>query len=183
MLAHCSPGGVHQIGISAIQAKGYAHPENYKQILRQFPKLNFCLAHFGGAEEWERHLTGETPRQGEGATWLTVLVDMIRSGEYPNLYTDVSYTLFVEMPSYRPFNYFNFLNVLLEDKAIRERVLFGTDYYMVEREKVSEKEVSIALRAHLGEELYFKIAHHNPRKYLYETGAQRTASRGKAKRR
>jgi hypothetical protein len=40
---------------------------------------------------------------------------------------------------------------------------------MVEREKVSEKEVSIGLRAHLGEKLYFQIAYDNPRKYLYET--------------
>jgi uncharacterized protein len=169
VLAHCSPGGIHKIGFSALEAKKFAHPENYKQVLDQFPKLNFCLAHFGGAEEWERHLTGETPHEGKGETWLSVLIDMIRSGDYPNLFTDVSYTLFVEMPSYRPFNYFNFLNVLLEDKAISEQVLFGTDYYMVEREKVSEKEVSIALRSHLGEKLYFQIAHHNPRKYLYET--------------
>jgi hypothetical protein len=39
---------------------------------------------------------------------------------------------------------------------------------MVKLEKATEKEVSIALRAHLGEELYFQLAHHNPRRYLYE---------------
>lgn len=183
VLAHCSPGGIRKFGLSVEEARKFAHPENYKKILEQFPKLNFCLAHFGGAEEWELHLTGQTPRTGKDATWLTVIMEMIRSKKYPNLFTDVSYTLFVEMPSYRPFNYFNFLNVLLEDPLIREHVLFGTDYYMVEREKVSEKEVSIGLRAHLGEKLYFQIAHHNPRKYLYETeksNKQPPKTRGKS---
>ncbi|MDP1545701.1 MAG: amidohydrolase family protein [Anaerolineales bacterium] len=168
--AHCSPGGIRKFGLSHEEARQFANPDNYKRVLEQFPNLNFCLAHFGGAEEWERHLTGEIPSDGEGEeTWLSSITDMIRSGKYPNLFTDVSYTLFMAMPAHRPFNYFNFLNVILEDPAIREHVLFGTDYYMVEREKVSEKEVSIGLRAHLGEKLYFQIAQHNPRKYLYET--------------
>jgi uncharacterized protein len=169
VLAHCSPGGIRKFGLSLKEAKEFAHPENYRKILEQFPKLNLCLAHFGGSEEWERHLTGDVPRSSGDPTWITVIADMIRSKKYPNLFTDVSYTLFVEMPSYRPFNYFNFLNVLLEDECISDHVLFGTDYYMVEREKVSEKEVSIGLRAHLGEKLYFQIAYDNPRKYLYET--------------
>jgi predicted TIM-barrel fold metal-dependent hydrolase len=149
-----------------------------KEVLKEFPTVNFCLGHFGGAEEWERH---ETPRTGPDASWLTVITDMMRSGEYPNLYTDVSYTLFVEMPAYRPFNYFNFLKVLLSNDATRAHVLFGTDYYMVEREKVSEKEVSIGLRAHVGDEWYFQIAHDNPMKYLYETPASKAKTKAKNK--
>jgi predicted TIM-barrel fold metal-dependent hydrolase len=175
VVAHCSPGGIRKVGISLEEAREFADPTHYKKVLETFPKLHFCLAHFGGSEEWERHLTGGTPRAGKDATWLTIIIDMLRekkenSGvkKYPNLYTDVSYTLFTEMPTYRPFNYINFLNVLLEDIAIREHVIFGTDYYMVEREKVSEMEVSIGMRAHLGKNLYFQIAHYNPRRYLYE---------------
>lgn len=168
IIAHCSTGGIRMTGLNREEAQKFAHPANYEGVLKQFPKLNFCLAHFGGADEWERHVTGETPRTGPDATWLTILTDMLRSGEYPNLYTDVSYTLFIEMPTYRPFNYFNFLKVLLSDTAVRDHVLFGTDYYMVEREKVSEKEVSIGLRAHLDDKWYFQLAHHNPRKFLYE---------------
>lgn len=174
ILAHCSPGGIQQFGSSKEEARKYGNPENYRKLLEDFPRLNFCLAHFGGAEEWEKHLTGETPREGMDATWLTLITNMLREKKensslkkYPNLFTDVSYTLFKEMPSYRPFNYINFLTVLLEEKDIRDQVLFGTDYYMVEREKVSEKEVSIALRAFLGEKFYFQIAHYNPIKYLY----------------
>ncbi len=176
VLAHCSPGGIRHSKLSKGAASALASPENYKSILKQFPKLHFCLAHYGGAEEWERHLTGETPRSGPDASWLTTITEMLRSGDYPNLYTDVSYTLFTETPAYRPFDYFDFLKVLMSEPNVRERVLFGTDYYMVEREKVSEKEVSIALRAHLGEELYFQIANENPRKYLYESPGKKTVS-------
>jgi len=175
VMAHCSPGGIRKIGLSVEEARDFANPANYKKVLEQFPSLHVCLAHFGGSEEWERHLAGGTPRTGKDATWLTIIMDMLRekkensnTKKYPNLYTDVSYTLFTEMPAYRPFNYINFLNVLLEDPAIREHVIFGTDYYMVEREKVSEMEVSIGMRAHLGQNLYFQIAHYNTRRYLYE---------------
>lgn len=176
VITHCSPGGLKKPRIPTKKAIEFAHPRNYADILTEFPRLNICLAHFGGAQEWERHIKGEAPRSGDDATWLSVILDMIRATKrdsaekkYPNLFTDISYTMFVEMPHYRPFNYFNFLNVLLENKDVREHVLFGTDYYMVEREKVSEKEVSIGLRAHLGEALYFQIAYHNPKRFLYES--------------
>ena len=177
VLAHCSPGGVRMKGISSEQAKTFASPTNYAELLTNFPNLNFCLAHFGGAEEWERHLTEPTPRTGENASWLTLILDMLASGKYPNLYTDVSYTLFCKTPADRPFTYFDFLKVLLADKNVAEHTLFGTDYYMVKQEKFSEKEVSIALRSHIGEDLYFKIAHENPRNYLYETGTGKSAKK------
>jgi predicted TIM-barrel fold metal-dependent hydrolase len=181
VMVHCSRGGIRHRELSRAEANALSHPANYMPILKCFPELNFCMAHFGGAEEWERHVTGETPRTGPEASWLTVITDMMRSGEYPNLYTDVAYTLFVEMPAYRPFNYFNFLKVLLSSAAVSDHVLFGTDYYMVEREKVSEKEVSIGLRAHLGDELYFQIAHDNPRRYLYEMPDGKGKAKAKAR--
>jgi hypothetical protein len=64
------------------------------------------------------------------------------------------------------FDYFDYLKVLLEDPNLRTHVLFGSDYYMIERSPLSEKEVSISLRSRLGRELYFQIAHHNPMEYL-----------------
>ena len=60
----------------------------------------------------------------------------------------------------------DYVKVLLADLRLREHVLFGSDYYMVEREDLTKKEVSIMLRSRLGEDLYFQIAHHNPRRYL-----------------
>jgi hypothetical protein len=48
-----------------------------------------------------------------------------------------------------------------------QKVLFGSDYYMVESEKYSEKRLSIDLRAELGEDKFWQIANVNPKKYLY----------------
>ncbi len=167
--SHCSTGGISLRGASKDQVKAFAQPSNYKTILKEFPRLNFCLAHFGGTQEWERSLSGNSPRRGDQASWLSVILEMIRSGEYPNLYTDVSYTLFCEIPSLRTLSYIDYLKVMLADDRVRRHVLFGSDYYMVEQEKSSEKEVSIALRSRLGEQLYFQIAHDNPKMFLYET--------------
>ena len=169
VLAHCSPGGISLRGISKEEAQAFAHPANYQNLLTEFPRLNFCLAHFGGNQEWEKSITGKSPRDGEDASWLTVILEMLASGKYPNLYTDVSYTLFCENPSYRPFTYIDYLKVMLVDKNVHTHVLFGSDFYMVEQERVSEKEVSIALRSRLGEETYFQIANENPKRFLYET--------------
>ena len=78
--------------------------------------------------------------------------ELIECGKYPNLYTDISYTIF------------NFhenvplLKILLENENIFEKVLFGSDFYMVESEKYSEKRFSIDLRYALGEEKFWKIA-------------------------
>ena len=180
VLAHCSPGGIRAKGLTKAQAAAFANPSNYEPLLQRFKKLNFCLAHFGGVEEWERQILSEAPRKGRDAAWLTIITDMMKTGKYPNLYTDISYTVFCEPPKDRPFDYFDYLKVILTNEHVRPQVLFGTDFYMVKLEKSTDKEVSIALRAHLGEELYFQLAHHNPRRYLYEKPAK-TSRAGKTK--
>ena len=66
----------------------------------------------------------------------------------------------------RPVDYLDYLKVLLANPNVRDHVLYGSDYYMVKLAKLTEKEASILLRSRLGEELYFRIAHHNPLRYL-----------------
>ncbi len=166
VITHCSPTGVWQYGLSAEDRVRFGHPRNYEIILKTFPTLRYCLAHFGGSEEWNRHLKSETAHEGEERAWIRWITDMIKSGDFPNLYTDISYTVFQPTVKGLYFDYFDYLKVLLANKKIQERVLFGSDYYMVERERLTEKEVSILLRSRLGEELYFKIAHDNPMRYL-----------------
>lgn len=166
VMSHCSPGGLWAYGMTEADRLRYGHPRNYEAILRRFPQLRLCLAHFGGLEQWLMHLKAELPRQGEQRSWVRWISDMLRSGDFPNLYTDISYTVF--RPHFRGLylDLFDYLKVLLADTHIRRRVLFGSDYYMVARELLSEKEVSILLRSRLGEEIYFEIAHHNPLRYL-----------------
>lgn len=164
--SHCSDSGTWKYGMSLADRVAVSHPRNYERILATFPKLRLCLAHFGGADEWVRHLKSEDDRQGDARSWVSWIADMIRSGDYPNLYTDISYTLFTPQVAHRYVDFLDYLKVLLADKNLSRRVLFGSDYYMVELESMSEKEMSIALRSRLGEKLYFRIAHRNPKRWL-----------------
>lgn len=167
VLAHCSPGGIWARGLTERDRRRFAHPKNYIPILKAFPDLRLCLAHFGGAEEWGKHLKSRRETTGPYRTWVRWISDMISSGEYPNLYTDIAYTAFVPRVKGLYIDLIDFLKVILSNPKISERVLFGSDYYMVEREEMSEKEASILLRSRLGEEVYFQIAHENPMKFLF----------------
>lgn len=169
VLAHCSPGGIRHRRLSAAAAAEFAHPRHYEAVLKRFPQLRVCLAHFGGSDEWERHLRAEVEPAGDERAWVKWIADLIRSGQYPGLYTDISYTVFAPGSARWPFDYFDYLKVLLTDARLRERVLFGSDFYMVTLERMTEKEASLALRSRLGEELFGLIAHHNPRRFLGET--------------
>jgi uncharacterized protein len=167
VLTHCSPGGIWRYGLSKEERRANSEPENYRRILetKGYRDLKLCLAHFGGAEEWVRHLKGRASRNEEQA-WVRTINDMIASGDYPNLYTDISYTVFTPKVEGLYVDLVDYLKVLLNNPRVRKRVLFGSDYYMVERESISEKEVSLLLRSRLGEELYKQIAYTNPREFL-----------------
>jgi len=161
LMVHCSPGFFYAKWLYEAEAHALSDPDNYKIVMDAFPDLRICLGHFGGISEWRRHI--DEPRTSEKQTWLKKITKLIKCGKYPNLYTDISHTIF------------NFhenvplLKILLEDKVILDHVLFGSDYYMVESEKYSEKRFSIDLRFALGEEMFWKIANENPKKYLGES--------------
>ncbi|HEX5840287.1 MAG TPA: amidohydrolase family protein [Anaerolineales bacterium] len=168
VVTHCSPGGIWQYGLSKETRRAYSEPLYYKERILDRPgysKLKLNLAHFGGVEEWNKHLQGRNHDEKEQA-WVKTICDMIVCGDYPNLYTDISYTAFTPKQEGLIIDLIDYLKVLLTHPSIRKRVLFGSDYYMVERESVSEKEASILLRSRLGEKLYKQIAHTNPREFL-----------------
>lgn len=158
LLAHCSPGFITSKEMSKKAAQALASPHHYKKVMAGFPELRICLAHFGGIDEWRRHL--HEKRNIENKTWLKQIIEMMQSGKYPNLYADISHTIF---------NYQEnapFLKILLQDERILSQVLFGSDFYMVESEKYSEKQLSTDLRATLDETVFWTIANKNPLKYL-----------------
>jgi predicted TIM-barrel fold metal-dependent hydrolase len=139
-------------------------PDTYKPILEKHPSLRICLAHFGGAGDWATYLNRPWHEDdGSGKkSWLAKILDMIRSGKYPNLYTDVSYTVFADD------EYVHVLKVLLSDPRVAERVLFGSDFYVVENAKLEERRISMRVRSILGEQLFRQIAEENPRRFLGE---------------
>ena len=173
VMTHCSPGGVWQYGITEKKRREYSRPESYQCVFEKYRTLKLCLAHFGGAQEWARRLKPEMQKDKypDEEPWVRTIYDMIADGEYkyPNLYTDISYTAFTPSVNGLYIDLVDYLKVMLSHPRVRTRVLFGSDYYMVAQEKISEKEASILLRSRLGEDLYKQIAYTNPREYLGET--------------
>lgn len=158
LLAHCSPGTVYTHEVRKKVAHQYAHPKNYQAVMKAFPQLRICLGHFGGISEWRRYFAAEHDEKNQ--PWVQVIIDMMRDKSYPNLYADISYTIF-DMQENVPL-----LKVLLEDDEAKRKILFGSDFFMVENHKYSEKRLSIDLRATLGEKAFWQIANTNPKAYL-----------------
>jgi predicted TIM-barrel fold metal-dependent hydrolase len=114
--------------------------------------LRICLAHFGSEFYWNQFI--EHPE--DKGSWFYLIKDMLE--ENKNLYTDISYTLNNEQ-------FFPLLKILLSDLMLKDQILFGSDYYMVEN-KANERRFGLDLRGYLGEESFRLISFDNPRKFL-----------------
>ncbi|MCK4790899.1 MAG: amidohydrolase [Desulfobacteraceae bacterium] len=161
--AHCTPDGLQGRPYKD-EDRIFADPDNYKDLLDKYPKLKLCLAHFGGITEWDAYLNDPWEENDKEKAWVSKIIDMIKLDDedgkpkYPNLYVDISYTAYnLQTHAY--------LKVLLADDRLKNRVLFGSDFYIVQVE-TSERAFGIGLRGYLGEEVFDQIARVNPRKFL-----------------
>ncbi|MDK1028838.1 MAG: amidohydrolase family protein [Anaerolineae bacterium] len=151
----------------------FTHPANYYWVLDKFPNLKICFAHFGGAPEWDKFLDVSWPLRKQlpkenikeerfvsrqDVSWLAVIIDLIRTPLYPNIYTDISYT------AYKP-RYLPLIKILVNNDKLRNFILYGSDYYMVLMDE-SERAFSITVRGFLGEDDYRQIAETNPKKFF-----------------
>lgn len=172
VMTHCSGAALRAKDFKRdkLQANAFCSPEHCKNVLSSHPRLRFCLGHFGGDDAWAAYLkkpllkdrmNRDEPTFSGTENWLHDIVDMLDSELYPNLFVDISYVIIHYQDN------INILKVLLENPRIRRSVLFGTDYYMVEIEKFSEKKLSMFLRAQIGEDYYQDIAEINPVRYLF----------------
>lgn len=172
IMTHCSGAIVRAKKFESSQDKhiaaGYCDPDNYKPILEKYKNLRLCLGHFGGNTAWETFLQNPNKIKGEPditqpeQRFLENSLEMLRSGKYRNLFVDISYVIFDQFEINS-----KLLKVLLADPLVRSQVLFGTDFYMVEMEEFLEKQLSISLRAIIGEKFFKEIAETNPKRYLY----------------
>jgi predicted TIM-barrel fold metal-dependent hydrolase len=163
VVTHCSRGGVWKKGWTKTDWEPASEPGAYIPVLERFPGLRLDLAHFGGEADWIEYVsTGFDPDDplAQQRNWVWQVRDMLCSGAWPNLWTDISYTIF-KFDEFAPL-----LRLFLQEKTVRERTLFGSDFYMTRQEKLSEKAISIRLRDALGEELFGQIAETNPRRFL-----------------
>ena len=129
----------------------FLDPVNYLDVLDKYPKLKLCIAHYGGDDE----ITD--PKQHPG--WYEIIRDELMIDRYPNVYTDVSYTLANKdsWPAIRKD---------LADPRLRQRMLFGTDFFMTLKEPYTEEELYKRLETALGPADWEQVANTNPRNYL-----------------
>lgn len=160
--------------------------DNYEEGL-DLSKLKICLAHFGGEDEWKKYLndgwnnynkniTHDSKEAYEAyykrykntlnhdnqrtiwwnASWLSIIYDLMV--KYENVYADISFILHDE-------TLFPLLKFILEDPKVKDRVLFGSDYYVVSQ-KDTEKDLYLNLKGYLGENLFTLISNTNPKRFL-----------------
>ncbi len=137
----------------------FTNPINYYDVLGRFPKLKLNLAHFGGSAEVESFLKKEPVRAGEN-NWYETVRDLIQTPEFPNVYTDISYTLYDDSLRHQ----------LWEDvkSSFGDQILFGTDYFMTLQEKEEQrlKDDFIDDVSNFSQAKWKLITETNPEKFL-----------------
>ncbi|MDR6759932.1 putative TIM-barrel fold metal-dependent hydrolase [Flavobacterium sp. 2755] len=147
----------------------FSHPENYIPVLDKYPKLKLCIAHMGGDIEilGVKNPDAKTAKlfqaaktlEGNLTSWYDIIKQKILIKEYPNTFTDISYSLCDE-------NCMIQLSSDLKNGLILpERVLFGTDYFMVAKENAELKVVAVGQKNLSGYFDQFMSA--NNKRYLF----------------
>jgi predicted TIM-barrel fold metal-dependent hydrolase len=148
--------------------------------------LKICFGHFGGDDEWMRYLEMDRdnytsqiikkPERGiaflsnikgepspgkieyiwRHVDWYSIICSLIL--QYPNVYGDLSYI--IHTPEIQPL-----LKLTLINPGLRNKVLFGTDFYVVRNHK-SEKNLLADILDQLSVEDFDQIARTNPKIFL-----------------
>lgn len=153
------------------------------QLTRNLNNLKINLAHYGSAEMWDRFLSRDSyiysnkiiqdPKKGldlkknieqpgklyaywHYVDWFSIITTMML--QFKNVYADVSYTS-------HDLKYLSLLSEILDIPQVANKVLFGTDFYVVSNHK-TEKQFWIDMQNNLGKTKWDAIARDNPTKFL-----------------
>ncbi len=121
-------------GMSRLKVKefknNFTHPANFEDVLsmNKYNTLKICFAHFGGSDEIEKAAQGN-----KANNFYLEIKRVLMCKDYPNLFTDISYTLSAGD---------KVIHSILSDikePGLRDKILFGTDYYLTNLEKTETK--------------------------------------------
>ncbi len=106
----------------------WASPENWGPVFERFPNLKVCFGHFGADDT----LVQESIPDDQ---WPAMIIELMK--QYPNVYADISFhtdpmigTDTIDKETSRT-NYQRNIKSLLNVVPTKDRLLFGTDYWMV----------------------------------------------------
>lgn len=134
----------------------FSDPSNYGEVLEIFPDLKLCFSHYGGASEMLK--AGPGGSSSEKDNFYLKIREMIKKHE--NVYADIAYTL-GDIDDIG-----DILLKDLEDEKIRERLLFGTDFFLALQER-SERGLLDHLLKIIPADFYYQIAVTNPDNFLH----------------
>lgn len=118
ILIHTTSGGFFKNEA----ATDFSHPRHWVALLNDFPSLRICFGHCGG---WG----GFCQQDPEQVPWWDIIVQLMR--DHPNVYGDLSYHVQMRESAEAERAYFTSLKSLLSDAATRDRIIFGTDSWLV----------------------------------------------------
>lgn len=162
------PGFIKKNTRSAYRfAQYYNHPYWWSKVLERYPKLKINFGHFGGAEEWTNYL--DKPREQGAQSWYRYIRRLMENPDYPNVYADISFTVHDR-------TLYPVLKNLMQTKDTRPYVLFGSDFYMLQKD-YRERRFGLDVRGYLTDDDYWQLAEINAKRFL-KTKVVRTATNG-----
>jgi predicted TIM-barrel fold metal-dependent hydrolase len=151
-------------------------------------QLKLCMAHYGGNDEWKRYFEADRYgfsnelaqhpfegidflhyKNGDGISpgkpelvwkhtdWYSIISSMMI--RYENVYADISFTL------HNDAQVLPLLKQTLQNPVLRNKVLYGTDFYVVRNVK-SDKNMLADMTGGLEKADFDIIARENPAKFL-----------------
>lgn len=146
------------VSFQSEQEKGsfFSDPARWQPVLERFPKLRLNLAHFGGDEAWKQFCRKASD------TWVHRIVSLME--DFEHVYADVSFLIHMTEKRHTGFLE-NFEELMREKELVRNRTLYGSDYYMV---LIHEKLplLSQNFRMRLDDAQVNKLTRENPRRFL-----------------
>lgn len=166
LMMHCNKGGFY-VEEAFID---YCNPVHWEPILEDYPNLTLCFAHFGG------HETLSSPNGLDGDTWGKKILELLDHDRFPNLYTDISYHADMMSDQELEERYLTNLRSLLERPLVQDKILFGTDSWML-RLNMSDELFWSFFSEKLSDEHFERIASVNPKRYLGITPRRKNMER------
>jgi predicted TIM-barrel fold metal-dependent hydrolase len=138
------------------------NPKRWEVVLKRFPELRLNFGHFGGYETWDSSSVVDDIDPQHRKECIIGFME-----KYPNVYADFAFNFVEEKLAV------NLINILIYKEKVRQRTLFGTDYWMVTPEgnlKNEQREFIERLKDSSMDELDLvkSLLIDNPKRFLFD---------------
>ena len=142
IITHCGAFGVSASNFFNFSKGEYAHPKYWREVLKAFPELRLDLAHFGEMD----------------TSWQKEIMSLCET--YENVYTDTSFIIGSALAVKQ------LAKCCYSSSILNSKLLYGSDFYMLDLLCYRIKDDLNYLRENLGENLFYNISEVNPKNFL-----------------